>query len=107
MSSVRSNVAFLMPQDPLRGQGYQDTVRAIRPDNDPEKPPAKEPGDSNLVGLTLIGLVAGGALGFLVASMIVGPSSWLLCAVVGGLVGGVIGAFIGDAINKRRYRREE
>jgi hypothetical protein len=105
MVNLRSNVAFLMPSDPLRGQGYQDTVRAIRPDNDPEKPPAKEPGDSYVIGLALVGLVAGGVLGYLVALLIVGLSSWILCAVGGGVMGATAGALIGDAVKKRRFKQ--
>ncbi len=105
MLSLRSNVAFLMPPDPLRPQGYQDTLRATRPDNDPDAPPPKKPGESLIAGAAILGLLIGGVAGFLLSFRFVGSFLVVLCTVGGVVAGGIVGTLIGDAIRKRRFKQ--
>jgi hypothetical protein len=104
MSSVRSDVALLMPPDPLRDQGYQDTLRAIRPDNDPEKPPPREPGDKWILIAVVAGAAGCGILGVVVA-ILFGFATIFINLSVGVIGGGIIGALIGDLIKKRMLGR--
>ncbi len=99
------DVLFLMPPDPLRTQGYLDTAKALRPENDPESPPVKRPGDSWVLALALAGLVVGSTLGLVLALLLGGRSLWLLSTIAGGVIFGIAGAFAGDALKKRSARR--
>jgi membrane associated rhomboid family serine protease len=105
--NMRPCTMAFMPPDPIRNQGYLDTLNHNRPNNDPEKPPAKEPYDSYVVLAAIIGLIVGSLLGFFIASLYVNTVISVLCAVGGGLVCAAAGVFVGDAIKKRRIKRHQ
>jgi hypothetical protein len=69
---------------------------------DPELPPEKEPGDGYILLGTIIGLIAGGLLGFLLlASGLFSPAFGLFAIVGGGILGGILGSLGGNAVKKR------
>ncbi len=96
------HVLSFMPPDPLRPQGYQDTLQAKRQPNDPEGPPPKGPGDAYIAVGGIIGVLIGGTGGFLVSWGIVGIGIVIISVLGGVIVGGVVGAYLGDVIRKRR-----
>ena len=102
ISNLRSNVAFMMPPDPLRTQGAQDLTSSNRPEAD--RPPPKQPGDSLVVVAAMIGLAVGGAVGFVLAFLVFGLGFGILSTAGFAVAGAVGGTFIGDAIKKRRYK---
>jgi hypothetical protein len=106
MLNIKSNIAFFLPPDPIRPQGYQDTLRAIRPENDPEGPPPKKPGDANVVGFAILGLLVGGAAGFFI-SIHLDIGIIIISTFAGIIIGGVVGALIGEALKKRRFRHHQ
>ncbi len=71
------------------------------PDHDPAKPPIKRRGDGYVIVGSLLGLVAGGALGYLVGLWL----DRLLLAVPVIVIGGIVGALLGDRTRKRMLKR--
>lgn len=94
----KRGVAFFLPPDPIRPQGYQDELRAVRPENDPERPPHREPGDGFILALAVVGILLGGCLGFVISRGIGGIIIAVLCILGGVLIGGTGGAFVGEKI---------
>lgn len=62
---------------------------------------SRERGDGYVIGLSLLGLILGGAVGFFMAFSTVGLLITILCTAGGVIVGGVAGALIGDALKRR------
>jgi hypothetical protein len=106
MLSLKYNIVYFMPPDPIRPQGYQDTLHAIRPENDPDAPPHPKPGDSCIVVSTIIGLLIGGALGFFLP-LHSGLGVILLSTFGGIIIGGILGALVGEAFKRRRFRHRQ
>jgi hypothetical protein len=105
MLNLKYNVAYFMPPDPLRPQGYQDTLHAIRPENDPDVPPHPKPGDSYVVVSAIIGLLIGGALGFFLP-LHSGLGVIILSTFGGIIIGGILGALVGEAIKRRSLHHQ-
>jgi len=104
MSGILQNLAFFMPPDPLRPQGYQDTLRATKEKNDPEGPPPKRPGDAYIAGYALLGVVLGGIAAFFIVRPFAGDAVVMLGTAAGVIIGGLIGVFVGDAVKRHKYQ---
>jgi hypothetical protein len=105
MLNIRSNIAYFLPPDPIRNQGYLDTLRHTKPDNDPEAPPPKKPGDAVIVRSAIIGLLLGGIIGFFIGLRF-GPGITTSSTFAGIFIGGIIGAFTGEFLKNRRFRHQ-
>jgi MFS family permease len=108
--SVKNNsVSFAWISDPFHKQKeFEDDMRKIfRSDNDPERPPKREPGDKYILIGAIIGLIIGGILGAVIGWLFFSIAGVLLGIILGFIIGGVAGVYIGDAIKKRRPRTED
>ena len=105
MLNVRSNIAYFLPPDPIRNQGYLDTLRHTKPDNDPEAPPPKKPGDAIIVRSAIIGLFLGGIIGFFLG-LPFGPGVTTSITFAGIFIGGILGTLTGEVIKKHRFHQQ-
>ncbi len=105
MINVRSNISFFLPPDPIRNQGYLDTLRHTRPDNDPESPPPKKSGESLVVRTAIVCLLVGGLIGFFLGFQF-NPGITVACTFSGILIGGVVGSFLGEALRNHRLHHQ-
>lgn len=105
MVNVRSNISFFLPPDPIRNQGYLDTLHHTKPGNDPEAPPPKKPGEALIIRSAIIGLLIGGLIGFFLGFYL-GTGITVACTLAGLSTGCLAGAFLGEALrNHRRHRQ--
>ena len=68
-------------------------------------PPPKKAGDVYIIVGALLGVVLGGAVGFLVSGGIGGLFITILCTAGGSLIGGTVGAWLGEKVEKRATRQ--
>lgn len=102
---VQSNITFFLPPDPIRNQGYLDTLQHTRPSNDPESPPPKKPGEALIVRTAIVCLLVGGLIGFFLGFQL-GTGIAVACTFAGIFIGCIAGAFLGEALNNRHLRHQ-
>jgi hypothetical protein len=107
MTGMRSNTAFMMPPDPIRNQGYLDTLRHTPEKNDPEAPPPKKPGEKYVIGIALLGMLVGATAAALISFRFASPGALVFFILGGIIIGGIAGVLIGDAIKNRRFDRHQ
>ena len=103
------SVSFAWISDPLHKQKEfeSDMKKIFSSDNDPEKPPKKEPGDKYILIGAIAGLIVGGILGAVIGWLLFNMTGVLLGMIFGCIIGGVAGAYIGEVIKKRHPRTED
>lgn len=109
-SSYKNNsVSLAWISDPFHKQKeFESDMRKIfSSDNDPEKPPRRQPGDKYILIGAIVGLIIGGVLGAFIGWFLFNIAGVLLGIILGLIIGGVAGAYIGEAIKKRRPATED
>ena len=93
--------------DPFARQREHDQQMRLkyRSENDPERPPEREPGDKYILIGAVVGLITGGTAGAIVGVLYSGVTGIFLGVTIGSITGGIIGVIIGDSIKKRRQRK--
>ena len=80
----------------------RDLRQRYESENDPERPPKRDPGDRSILIGAITGLLVGGILGVAVGGLCFGFIGGWLGLLGGFIAGGIIGVVIGDSIRKRR-----
>lgn len=95
--------------DPFARQREHDMQMRLtyRTENDPERPPEREPGDKYILIGAISGLIIGGTAGGIVGVLYFGITGIIMCIIIGFITGGIIGVLTGDSIKKRWQRKND
>lgn len=102
---IRTPVSIaLVWGDPFAFKNTSDgEIRIKNRDNrDPDQGPAPEPGDSNIVIASIVGIIVGGILGVIIGVNIAGSASIFIGLITGCIIGGLIGVYIGSLLKNRK-----
>lgn len=89
------------PDYNTRQAGWAMKDQFKQPENDPERPPPKEPGDGFVIAGAVIGFFIGGVLGYFINSLLHYIVVFIILA--GVFIGSLVGTYIGYRFKKHGH----